>query len=219
MAVELEEMIRDQSLLNFQTNQQLLLIARSFDKLRIALDNHQELATAPFAEACDHISVLFSLLGAAFGFAGKDYVQKVHDLKGAANKLGTLPLLIDNDVEGGTVRKGGSHSRNLLRIKRGIDCMHLLFKYLLEGSAVNVSLKDCALRGYTEVFGPHHSWTIRKVVSAGMLVLPSKQQFMKKLNEHENSWRQPAEEYVNAARPVIGYIENLFDMRNLGTDW
>jgi hypothetical protein len=33
------------------------------------------------------------------------------------------------------------------------------------------------------VFARHHSWTIRKAVGAGMFLLPSKSQFLKKLNE------------------------------------
>ncbi len=45
------------------------------------------------------------------------------------------------------------------------------------------SLRDPAAKAYDQVFAPHHSWTIRKVIETGMFLLPSKSQFLKKLNE------------------------------------
>lgn len=45
------------------------------------------------------------------------------------------------------------------------------------------SLKEPASKAYEQVFAPHHGWTIRKAVGAGMFMLPTKTQFLKKLNE------------------------------------
>lgn len=45
------------------------------------------------------------------------------------------------------------------------------------------SLKEPASTAYEQVFAPHHSWTIRKAVGAGMFLLPSKSQFLQKLHE------------------------------------
>jgi hypothetical protein len=45
------------------------------------------------------------------------------------------------------------------------------------------SLRDPAAKAYDQVFAPHHSWTILKAIGAGMFLLPSKSQFLKKLNE------------------------------------
>jgi len=47
----------------------------------------------------------------------------------------------------------------------------------------NNSLKDPASKAYDQVFAPHHGWAIRKAVAAGMYVLPTKEQLLKKLNE------------------------------------
>jgi hypothetical protein len=44
-------------------------------------------------------------------------------------------------------------------------------------------LKEPASKAYDQVFAAHHSWTIRKAVSAGMFMLPTKAQFLKKLHE------------------------------------
>ena len=56
----------------------LPIIASSFTALAARWQTHpQDLAVLPFAEACDHISVLFHFLGVAFSFGGKDYIDKV----------------------------------------------------------------------------------------------------------------------------------------------
>jgi hypothetical protein len=38
---------------------------------------------------------------------------------------------LDNDIKSETVRNPGSHTRNLLRVVRGINMVKLLFEYLL----------------------------------------------------------------------------------------
>lgn len=48
------------------------------------------------------------------------------------------------------------------------------------------SLKDPASKAYEQALAPYHGWAIRKAVSAGMYVLPTKEQLLKKLNEDGN---------------------------------
>jgi hypothetical protein len=55
----------------------------------------------------------------------------VEDLLTCAEELPTLPSILDNDIKSGTVRNPGSHTRNLLRVVRGINMVKLLFEYLL----------------------------------------------------------------------------------------
>lgn len=195
----------------------LPLIATSFN---ILVDNWKEskdLPTLEFVEACDKLSILFNLLGVAFSFGGRDYIEKVKDLRKASETFGTLPQIVENDVKNGTVRKPGSHTRNLLRVKRGLELNKTLFQTLL--SERSVSLKESASRAYNEVFAPYHSWSIRALVEAGMIALPSKQRFLQKLKEDEISWRKPAEDYVKSSEPVIQYVEDLFSSRNIPINW
>ncbi|CAN6683758.1 unnamed protein product [Malus baccata var. baccata] len=97
-------------------------IAEAFKELEAAVNSQAaEVEVAPFSRACSLVSPLFGCLGIAFKFAEMDYVAKVHDLSEASNSISTLQVLLDRDIEAGCVRKGGSHSRNLLRVKRGID--------------------------------------------------------------------------------------------------
>ncbi|KAL8171727.1 hypothetical protein V2J09_023531 [Rumex salicifolius] len=172
---------------------------------------------APFSHACSLVSPLFSCLGFAFKFAEMDFVAKVEDIAQASKTISTLPALLDRDVQAATVRKAGSHTRNLLRVKRGLDMVKVLFEEILstEGS----SLRDPASKAYAQVFAPYHGWAIRKAVGAGMYALPTREQLLKKLNEDENSARVQMQNYVTASALVIMYVDKLFLSRELGIDW
>ncbi|KAF9588967.1 hypothetical protein IFM89_017646 [Coptis chinensis] len=146
-----------------------------------------------------------------------DYVNKVEDLCEASKSIGSLQVMIDGDVRENTVKKAGSHTRNLLRVKRGLDMVRVLFEQILvlEGN----SLKGPASTAYAQVFAPHHGWAIRKAVAAGMYALPTKAQLLKKLNEDEASAKVQMQSYVVASAPVIAYIDKLFHSKELGVDW
>ncbi|KAJ1414412.1 Glycolipid transfer protein domain [Sesbania bispinosa] len=158
-------------------------IAGAFKDLAtvVADSPNAELEVAPFSRACSLVSPLFGCLGVAFKFAEMDYVAKVDDLAEASKSIKTLQSLIDRDVQANSVRTAGSRTRNLLRVKRGLDMVRVLFEQIVvtEGN----SLRDPASKAYEQVFAPYHGWAIRKAVSAGMYVLPSKEQLLKKLNE------------------------------------
>ncbi|XP_028248250.1 accelerated cell death 11-like isoform X2 [Glycine soja] len=179
-------------------------IAEAFKDLANVVTDSQsaEVKVSPFSHACSLVSPLFGCLGVAFKFAEMDYVAK---------------SLIELDVQANTVRKGGSHTRNLLRVKRGLDMVRVLFEQILvtEGN----SLRNPASKAYEQVFAPHHGWAIRKAVSVGMYVLPTKEQLLKKLNEDEASAKGHMQSYVTASAPLIQYIDKLFVSRDLGIDW
>ncbi|XP_057971334.1 accelerated cell death 11 [Malania oleifera] len=193
-------------------------IADAFKGLAATVNSEtSEVEVALFAHACSLVSPLFGCLGIAFKFAEMDYVAKVDDLAVASKSIVTLQALLQTDIEGNCVRKAGSHSRNLLRVKRGLDMVKVLFEQILatEGN----SLKDPASKAYAQVFAPHHGWAIRKAVAAGMYALPTKSQLLKKLNEDEASARIQMQSYVATSAPVIFYIDKLFLSRELGIDW
>ncbi|GAB2280810.1 Accelerated cell death 11 [Dionaea muscipula] len=172
---------------------------------------------AVFSRACSLLSPLFTLLGIAFKFAEMDYIAKVVDLEEASKTYLTLESMLEHDIQANTVRNRGSHSRNLLRVKRGIDMVKIMFEEIIatEGN----SLKDSASKAYTQVFAPHHGWAIRKAVAAGMYALPTRAQLLMKLNEDEGSAQKQMSDYVSASALVIQYIDRLFLSRELGIDW
>ncbi|PIN13704.1 hypothetical protein CDL12_13673 [Handroanthus impetiginosus] len=175
------------------------------------------LELAPFSRACSLVSPLFRCLGIAFKFAELDYVAKVNDLADASRSILTLPVMMDGDIEANCVRRAGSHTRNLLRVKRGIDMVKVLFEHIL--SSEGNSLKDAASKSYAQVFAPYHGWAIRKAVGAGMYALPTKAQLLSKLKEDETSARIQMQSYIASATAVVMYIDQLFISRKLGIDW
>lgn len=56
---------------------------------------------------------------------------QVRDLSAAAKDYATLPAMVDGDIRNNTVRNGGSHTRNLLRVLRGVDMVKVLFEHIL----------------------------------------------------------------------------------------
>ncbi|KAF3959543.1 hypothetical protein CMV_015657 [Castanea mollissima] len=108
-------------------------ISEAFKELEATVNSQtpDDVKVASFSRACTLISPLFGCLGIAFKFAEMDYVAKVNDLVEASKSIGTLQDMIERDVEANTVKKGGSHTRNLLRVKRGIDMIKVLFEQML----------------------------------------------------------------------------------------
>ncbi|KAL2932189.1 Accelerated cell death 11 [Bienertia sinuspersici] len=193
-------------------------IAEAFKDLAITVNSQDsDLDVASFSHACSLVSPLFGCLGIAFKFAERDYVAKVKDLSETSDSILTLQALIDQDIQNNTVRKQGSHTRNLLRVKRGLDMVKVLFEQIIatEGD----SLKDAATNAYAQVFAPYHGWAIRKAVGAGMYALPTRPQLMGKLNEDEDSACVQMQHYITSSEAVIGYIDKLFLSQELGIDW
>ncbi|GAA0146211.1 transfer/carrier protein [Lithospermum erythrorhizon] len=176
-----------------------------------------DLELAPFSQACSHVSPLFRCLGIAFKFAELDYVAKVDDLLETSKSIVTVHVMMDQDIQANSVRRAGSHTRNLLRVKRGLDMVKVLFEQIL--ATESNSLKDPASTAYTHVFAPFHGWAIRKAVAAGMYALPTKAQLLMKLNEDESSARTYMQNYIASSALVISYIDQLFTSKELGIDW
>lgn len=193
-------------------------IAQSFKELAAAVNSQTaDVEVAPFSHACSLVFPLLGCLGIAFKFAEMDFVPKVRDLADASKSIKTLPALLDHDMERNCVRKAGSHSRNLLRVNRGLDVVRVLFEQILESEGD--SFKDAASKAYAQVLAPHHGWAIRKAVAAGMYALPTRAQLLKKVKEDENSAKTHMRDYIVASETVILYINGLFLSRDLGIEW
>lgn len=53
------------------------------------------------------------------------------DLAEASKSITTLKAMMDQDVQADCVRRAGSHTRNLLRVKRGLDMVKVLFEQII----------------------------------------------------------------------------------------
>ena len=63
-------------------------------------------------------------------FLYSDQLQ-VSDLLEASKSISTLPSMVELHIQKSTVSVASSHTRNLLRIKRGIDMVKVLFRQIL----------------------------------------------------------------------------------------
>ncbi|KAF8094033.1 hypothetical protein N665_0371s0016 [Sinapis alba] len=171
-----------------------------------------------FCSACTHVSVLFGCLGFAFKFAEMEYVSKVRDLVEASKTFDTLQNILDLDVMNQTVKTQGSYSRNLRRVRLGLDLIRAIFEQFLMTNEY-YSLKDAATKAYTQVCAPFHTWTVRTAVYAGMYTLPTRDQLLLRLNETDQSVEKNMRRYMEASRPIIEYIDKLYIDRKIQLDW
>lgn len=198
----------------------LSAIAEAFEELSNFVKSNgsnYDLRLEPFCDACSLVSVLFGCLGIAFKFAEMEYVSKVRDLSEASRIYGTLNNILDYDVKNDSVKTPGSLTRNLRRVRQGLDLIRVLFQNFL--STDEYSLKDAASTAYAQVCAPYHTWAVRTAVSAGMCALPTREQLLLKLNETDESAAKEMRRYIKASLPVIKYIDNLYISRNITLDW
>ncbi|KAI4357832.1 hypothetical protein L6164_001755 [Bauhinia variegata] len=170
-----------------------------------------------FCHACSLVSVLFSCLGLAFKFAEFEYISKLHGLVEASKTYGTVQNMLDRDVANGTVKTPGSHTRNLRRVRQGLDLIRAIFENFC--STDDYSLKDVASTAYAKVCAPYHTWAVRTAVYAGMYTLPSRDQLLLRLNETGKSAEKKMKRYIDASIPVIQYIDKLYLSRKISLDW
>ncbi|EFH41441.1 predicted protein [Arabidopsis lyrata subsp. lyrata] len=102
-------------------------IADAFRELAVIVNKpNSDVPVKLFSHACSRFFLIFTVLKPAFKFAENDYVSKVNDLAKASPSTLTLEAMVDRDIEAKRVRKVGSHTRNLLRVKRGLEMIRVL---------------------------------------------------------------------------------------------
>ncbi|KAE8657449.1 ACD11-like protein [Hibiscus syriacus] len=202
------------------TRTPLSTIALAFDDLSQSLEcraKEEGFRLDELCHACSLVSVLFNSLGLAFRFAEMEYVAKVGNLAEASRRFGTIENILDVDVANGTVKKQRSHSRDLRRVRQGLDLIRALFEEFL--SSKDYSLRNAASTAYAQVCAPYHTWAVRTAVSAGMHTLPTREQLLQKLNETDHSAKNKMKRYIRASGQVIDYIDKLYISRKISLDW
>ncbi|CAH2046202.1 unnamed protein product [Thlaspi arvense] len=202
-----------------ETKKPLEIVADAFNDLAAIVNSRRpNVPVKQFSDACSLFSSLFGILETSFKFAKLDYVGKVNDLAAASRSISTLEVMVDKDIEAGCVKRPGSHSRNLLRIKRGLEMIKVMCQELLVSEGDD-SLKDAAVKAYNEVLFPHHQYNIQKACATGLDSLPPKSFILFMIGETEETVKIHMQSYVTASTPVIAYIDKLFLSKNFGIDW
>lgn len=213
-----EEITRRRRVASTAVNEKpLIKIADAFKELANIIISKNDIEVAAFSRACSFVSPLFGSIGFHFEFIEMDYVIKVNDMAEASKSFKTLQSMVDHDVQTNTVRKQGSHSRNLLKIKRGLEFLKVLFEQVIltEGN----SMRDAVSKAYTQIFNSYHGWALRKAVSVRLHYIPTKQQLYRKLSVDEPTGKVLMETYISASPHLLRYIEKIFLERELGIDW
>jgi hypothetical protein len=78
----------------------------------------------------------------------------VNDLIGASKEYATLNDILDKDVEHDCVKKQGSHSRNLRRVRLGLGLIKALFEQFLETEYVSHLLPSSQLTTVCRLLHP-----------------------------------------------------------------
>ncbi|KAK1425654.1 hypothetical protein QVD17_21009 [Tagetes erecta] len=206
-----------------RTQTPLSSIAQAFEEISDLIKNGNgnevvvDLKLKPFCEACSLVSVLFGCLGMAFKFAEMEYTAKLRDLLEASKSFDTLSSVVEFDLKNKTVKSPGSHTRNLRRVRQGLDLIKELFQNFL--SPENLTLKTAATTAYQQVCAPYHTWAVRTAASAGMCTLPSREQLLLNLNETDKSADKEMRRYIKASQDVIKIIDDLYISRGITLDW
>eukprot|EP00879_Flechtneria_rotunda_P008400 GHRR01008799.1.p1 GENE.GHRR01008799.1~~GHRR01008799.1.p1 ORF type:complete len:200 (+),score=45.70 GHRR01008799.1:650-1249(+) len=116
-----------------------------------------------------------------------------------------------------------SATRNLHRLAAAILFVKLLFERLLgrqcevpantntaDGVVRGVTLREAASSAYEVALAPFHTTIIKGVVRAGLLTLPSKEDFIEAIGEDEESAAVRAQEVVAACQDVHSAVNRLF---------
>uniref|UniRef100_A0A5B7BXF7 Putative glycolipid transfer protein domain-containing protein 2-like n=1 Tax=Davidia involucrata TaxID=16924 RepID=A0A5B7BXF7_DAVIN len=199
-------------------NKQKLLtsVAQAFTDIAAAVNSPTpRVEVGRFARACHLISPLLGSLG-IFKFAEKEFTAKVDDLMEAAKSIDTLESLIDRDINQNCERDSNSHSRNLVRVKRSVDMLRIMFEQILARGGN--SIIGPVSTAYNQVFAPYHGWAIRIGISAALITLPTKAQLLRNLNEDEASANVQMRNFAVASASVVEYIDKLFRSRKSGND-
>ncbi|KAI3987210.1 hypothetical protein MKX01_031694 [Papaver californicum] len=94
----------------------------------------EDIEVKPFAQACSSITAFAGLLGPFFTFAVTDVAEKVDDMYEASKSFRTLISMMEADIEQNNFWNVNNHSRNLLRVKRIIEMVTILFEKILSSN-------------------------------------------------------------------------------------
>jgi hypothetical protein len=148
--------------------------------------------SAPFTKACLEVIKLMAGLGKAFEFAGSDMNDKLGVMgkrsKETADELKiplsevTLQMMVEREIKAKTThagKKAAGATRTIVRLLWFLDFIGVLMGKL--ANEPKASLTNILSATYEETLGPRHVWMLRRIVRAGMGMVPDKKHFLPKL--------------------------------------
>ena len=160
----------------------------------------------PFTKACTEVIKLMAGLGKAFEFAGSDMNDKLRimdkrtketaaELKVPSEEV-TLQMMIDREIKAKTThagKKAGGATRTVVRLLWFLDFISVLLTKLANEPKADLSKILGAT--YEETLAPRHVWVLRRVVRAGMSMVPDKKVFLPRLGVEKLSESEQCEKF------------------------
>lgn len=195
----------------------------------------------PFLLAMNEVALLFESLGSGFGFVRRDIASKVailHAHTPVAEDL-TDAVLAEHPVDGrkGIVSSPGpAATRTLLRLMWACRFLDVLMNELMASFAADSAsesgasesddgrraasdnsrtLRDAVSRAYDVALREHHSWAIRRAVSAAVYLLPSKELFVEKLGVDLSRRDEYFLRINESISPLVRRMYSFYDMHGL----
>ncbi|RZC48188.1 hypothetical protein C5167_041131 [Papaver somniferum] len=190
----------------------------AFRDLAATVNQGMEMEVRPFAQACSYIASLVEHLGPHFRFAVADFEPKVANINAASQSFRTLKSMLEADIERNNVQNPGSPARNLLRFKRVIEVLKVLFEMILDTNFDDEgdnSMDSQGWEAYSKVFGKQHEAGLKTKVFRFLPKIPSKAQFLVNLEENEESCAANLRTIVEAAPVITNNINGLYNSMGL----
>ncbi|KAI3853438.1 hypothetical protein MKX03_037399 [Papaver bracteatum] len=198
-------------------------MSQAFIELADTANQNKDMEVKPFAQACSYITDLMRHLGPLSKFAVDDFAPRVADLEAVSRSFRSLKSMMQGNIEQNNVRSPGSHTRNLLLVKRVIELVNILFQQIVATNYDDKgdnALPSQGLAAYLAVFSQYHGTGLKATAEFFKPLIPSKAQFLVILEERdEASIVAQMRIIVEAATRITQYIDNLFIAKDLGIDW
>lgn len=150
------------------------------------------IVAVPFTKACLEVIKLLAGLGKAFEFAGSDMNDKLRTISKRTQETAneckispndvTLQMMVEREIKAKTThagKKAAGATRTIIRLLWFLDFIGVLMSKL--ANEPNTDLKNILSATYEETLSPRHIWMLRKIVRAGMSLVPEKKHFIPKL--------------------------------------
>jgi len=76
---------------------------------------------------------------------------------------------------------------------------------------LDVTLREAANVAYQKALAPIHTKIVQGVITAGLLALPSRDSFLERIEETEESAKIRALELLPLVNKLVEYVESLYD--------
>ncbi|CAN6356119.1 unnamed protein product [Urochloa humidicola] len=170
-----------------------------------------------FSHACSELQDLIYLMGDDASFSFDDYAAKVDQIESASIHASTLEELIDKEKANNSIKAPDSNSRVLLRLRRALEFVKVLFQEMMKGR--EVEFPSLAVTAYMVIFAGYHDKLMQIIVIEAISLLPDRASVLNMINEEEDDAMIELKKYVDACPTITDYISELFTSRELETDW